>query len=92
LGYAFAVAGRRDEALTILKELQDRAQHGGVDCLAFILVYIGLGDTENALAWTEKAGETRGMLPILIKGDPRLDPLRSEPRFQAVLRRLNLAS
>jgi hypothetical protein len=44
------------------------------------------------LGWLEKACATGGgLLPIMVSGDQRLDPLRSEPRFQAVLKRMNLA-
>ena len=50
----------------------------------------GWGDREEALRWTEKAGEAKGLISVWINGDPRFDPLRGEPRFQAVIRRMNL--
>ena len=49
-------------------------------------------DPRAALAWLEKACDAKGgLLPVEIAGEPRLDPLRSEPRFQNVMKRMNLA-
>jgi TolB-like protein/Flp pilus assembly protein TadD len=92
LGSAYATAGKRDEAMAILHELLDRAERETVDCVAPVLVYVSLGDLENAFLWLEKALESRGMVATLISGDPRLDPMRGDPRFHAALKRMNLAA
>jgi len=92
LGHAYAVSGNREGASAILRELLERYEREPVDLLQLTLIYVGLGDNESALAWLEKACDAKGgLLTILIGGDPRLDPLRSEPRFQNVLKRMNLA-
>ena len=93
LAHSYAVSGNRGGAEKILRELLERFEREPVDLLQFTLIYLGLGDTESALAWLEKACDAKGgFLAFLIAGDPRLDPLRSEPRFQNVLKRMNLAS
>ncbi len=90
LGHAFAVAGKRAEATRLLEELLERAVREVIDGTALLLIYLGLGDREEALRWTEKAGESKGLISVWLNGDPRFDPLRGEPRFQAVIRRMNL--
>ncbi|MGH2396099.1 MAG: TPR end-of-group domain-containing protein [bacterium] len=54
--------------------------------------YTGLGDKERALEWLEKAFEDRSWEMIRLKIDPRLDPLRADPRFQDMLRRMGLGA
>jgi serine/threonine protein kinase/tetratricopeptide (TPR) repeat protein len=89
LGAAHAQAGHRAEAQRILDDLTERAQRETVDAVAMIVLYTALGDFDNALTWAERGCETRGMLPVMPL-DARMDPIRSHPRFQAVLRRMNL--
>jgi tetratricopeptide (TPR) repeat protein len=91
LGYAYAVAGRRDEALKILGEMDERAARGEyVTPLGIAWIYIALGDKDQAFAWLNKAcDEHNGGLPYL-KTEPVYDSLRSDPRFANVLRRVNL--
>jgi len=92
LAHAYAISGNREGASAILRELLETYEREPVDLLQLTLIYLALGDTESALAWLEKACDAKGgLLPILIGADPRLDPLRSEPRFQNVLKRMNLA-
>jgi len=90
LGHAHAVSGNRAEALRLVQELLDKSEQATIDNTALVLIYVGLGDVENALRWTEKACEAKGFISVWLHGDPRFDPLRGEPRFQAVLRRMNL--
>ena len=91
LGHAYAAAGNQPEALRILEELLDRAKRETIDFTAVALIYVGMGDTENALVSLEKACDARGMSGVGMKVDPRYDALRFEPRFQRALRRMNLA-
>ncbi len=91
LGHAYAVAGDKAEARRILEELLDRAKRETIDFLSVAVIYAGLGDIEDALISLEKGCDARGMSGVLVKVDPRFDPLRSEPRFQQILRRMNLA-
>ncbi|MFO1352127.1 MAG: tetratricopeptide repeat protein [Gammaproteobacteria bacterium] len=92
LGWAYGVAGRREEALTILKTLQEKARHEAVDASDFARIYLGLGDKEQALTWLEKTYRERsgGWVLVWAKGFPFFDPLRSEPRFIELLKKLGL--
>ncbi len=91
LGYAHARAGDRDEALRTLTELQDlekRAPSGDV-CGDLATVEIGLGKRDAALAWLEKEYELHDSDgPWEAKVDPIFAPLRSDPRFQELMRRV----
>ncbi len=89
LGRAYAQAGRRAEAEKIIKELQEQARRDYVHPSHLALIYIGLGDKDSAFAWLEKAYAEHSFLYFL-KSDPNFDPLRSDPRFQDLLRRMNL--
>ena len=90
LGYVLALAGRRAEAEAILDELRERAQREYVTPVAFSTLYIGLGETDLALEWLERSyAERRGWLAYL-KVSPIFDPLRGQPRFQTLVRRMKL--
>jgi serine/threonine protein kinase/Tfp pilus assembly protein PilF len=91
LGYGLAVAGERTEALQCLEDLLDRAKRETVDFLSIALIYAGLRDAENAIASLDKACDSRGLCAVMAKADPRLDFLRSEPGFHAILKKMNLA-
>ncbi len=91
LGYAYAKAGQRDEALKILDQLQARANKGEyVLPLGIAWIYIGLGDKDKAFVWLDKAFAERSGGLRQIKTDPIYDPLRSDPRFTDLLRRMKL--
>lgn len=89
LGHALGVAGRRDDAQKVLVELQRLSTRKYVSSYDVAVVYLGLGDKGQALTWLEKACQERAGGLLYAKVDPRLDPLRSDPRFQDLLRRMN---
>ena len=89
LGHAYALAGRRDEALGILSELEARSEVGYVPADRIAVIHIGLGDTARALDYLEQALEERAGFIVYLKIDSVFDSLRSEPRFQALIRRMN---
>ncbi|HEV8384210.1 MAG TPA: hypothetical protein VGQ11_05000, partial [Candidatus Acidoferrales bacterium] len=89
LGRAYAVTGNRAEALKYLAALKERAKTGFVSPYDVAMVYGGLGDKEQALTWLEKAYEERSWWMSWIQVDPSLDALRSEPRFQAIVKKMN---
>jgi len=90
LGHAFAVGGRRAEAQKVVIELIDRSRKGYVAPLDIALVYMGLRNKAQALEWLDRAYEDRSFFLTWAKVDPRFDILRGEPRFQDLLRRMNL--
>jgi TolB-like protein/DNA-binding winged helix-turn-helix (wHTH) protein/Flp pilus assembly protein TadD len=87
---AHAHAGRRSDALRLLAELKRRKQSGYVPAGAFVTAYIGLGDNEEAFEWLERAYKERCGLLQLVKVHPLLDPLRGDPRFADLIRRVGL--
>ena len=90
LGHAYALAGKRDEALKVLDELKELSKEKRVSPGDMALLYTGLGQREQALEWLEKAYEERCGDLAYLKVDPRFDSLRSDPRFQNLLRRIGL--
>jgi serine/threonine-protein kinase len=92
LGYVLARAGERAEAEALLRDLEAEATRGYVSPVAFAVLHIGLGNRNQALDWAERAyDERRGWLAYL-PVNPMLDPLREEPRFRALVRRMRLVS
>ncbi len=89
LGYAHAKAGNRAEATKLLAELKEHSKTGLVSPYDMATLYFGLGDKEQALTWLEKASEERSWWMAFVKVEPWMDPLRSDPRFQAIVRRMN---
>jgi tetratricopeptide (TPR) repeat protein len=85
LGHAYAVSGNTVEAQKVLAELRDLSQGCYVSPYGFALIYVGLGDKEEAFQWLERAIDERSTELTFLRADPRLDPLRIDPRFQALL-------
>jgi len=91
LGHALALAGRRDEAERIINELKELAREERyVSSYYFAMIYLGLGETDQAFACLERAYEERSGFMTFIKVEPMLDPLRSDPRFIDLERRIGL--
>ena len=90
LGLWLAKSGKRDEAMKLLGELKQESTRGYVQSYTFALFYIGLGDKEEALNWLEKQMSDRSETANLYAVAPELDGLRSEQRFKAMLKRMNL--
>jgi tetratricopeptide (TPR) repeat protein len=88
LGQAYGLSGRRSEALEEIAKMKELSKQRYVAPYNLALVYGSLGDKDNALEWLNKAYEDRSTLLIWIRVEPRLDNLRSEPRFKAVNKRM----
>jgi serine/threonine protein kinase/tetratricopeptide (TPR) repeat protein len=88
LGYVYAVSGRRAEAQKVLNHLNERSKETYVPAQFRAGIYVGLGEKDKAFEWLEKAYEERSIGAI--KTVPVYDPLRSDPRFADLLRRMNL--
>ncbi len=89
LGHCTAKAGRLDEARCYLSRLEDIADRG-ISAPALALVHVGLGNREQSLGCIEECLEMKSPLMLRIKSDLRFAPLRSEERFQSVLRKAGL--
>ncbi|MEE9166653.1 MAG: protein kinase [Candidatus Neomarinimicrobiota bacterium] len=91
LGYAYALSDRREEALKVLDEVMEERRKGGIGLeYGIALIYSGLEERDQALTWLELAYEERLFYLVLIKVDDYFDPLRSDPRFQALLKKMGL--
>ena len=88
LGYALARAGKRSEAQAILDKLKNTKDY--VSPAELAVLYVGLGDKEGALASLEKAYAAHDVQLQWINIDPHLDSLRSDPRFQDLVRKVGL--
>jgi hypothetical protein len=90
LGLWLAKSGKRDEAVKLLGELKQESARNYVQSYTFALIYIGLGDKEEALNYLEKHMSSRAETANTYATAPELDDLRSEPRFKEMLKRMNL--
>jgi tetratricopeptide (TPR) repeat protein len=90
LGHAYAVAGKRDEAQRVFNQLKDLSKNQYVSAYDIALIYVGLGEKDQAFTTLEQAYEERCPTLEFLKVEPSLDPLRSDPRFADLLRRMNL--
>ena len=87
---AYAHAGRRTEALRLLDELKRRQQTGYIPSAALVNAYLGLGDYEQTFSWLERAYKEHSPILQYIKVHPFFDPLRGDPRFANLVRRVGL--
>jgi tetratricopeptide (TPR) repeat protein len=91
LGYTYALSGRRGEAEGVLAKLQALARDQYVSPYRFAMIYTALGEKDQAFEWLNRACDESDFLVIYAGVSPFTDPLRGDPRFTEVLRRLRLA-
>jgi eukaryotic-like serine/threonine-protein kinase len=89
LAYVYALADHRKEAIEILNVLNEQSKHRFIPASNMVYAYMALGDTNRAFYFLEKAYAERETIVSSLGRDPDLDPLRSDPRFQELLRRMN---
>jgi len=89
LGYSYATAGQKSEALKIAADLQGRFDKRFVCPFEIGTIYIRLGEKEESFRWLDRAYEERSICISGMKFDPRLDPIRSDPRYDTLVRKLN---
>ncbi len=90
LGYSHAKAGRKAEAEQVLERLVELSKTGHISTHNMLIIYAGLGDVEQAIGWLGKMYEARAGYLIYLKVHPVFATLRSHPRFQDIVNRMNL--
>jgi TolB-like protein/DNA-binding winged helix-turn-helix (wHTH) protein/lipoprotein NlpI len=85
----YGLEGRKEQARELIDDLREMARHQYVSGCFFAEAYVGLGQKDQAITWLEQAYEDHDQCMIYIDSYPGLEPLRSEPRFQALLRHMN---
>jgi len=91
LAHVYAVSGDKSEAEKILNELKQKLTNNNLT-YQIAEIYIGLGHKDEAFQWLEKAYEDRSEWLTWIAIEPKLDPIRGDPRFAELLHRMNLPS
>jgi len=92
LAHAYARAGNREKARQLVEELMRNRERGNLPTFPLVWAYAGLGDKDQAFAWLERSYEERRQRMVWLNVDPLLDPLRSDPRFPDLVRRVGLPS
>ena len=90
LAYVNGLAGRTDEARRLLLEIRAQAARGYASPIWSALAHLGLSEVDAAFEWLDRAFEERDGSLILVTASPEFDPLRSDPRFRALLERMGL--
>jgi DNA-binding winged helix-turn-helix (wHTH) protein/tetratricopeptide (TPR) repeat protein len=90
LGHAYAVSGKRDKAQRILAESKRQSKRRYISPYMIAIIHVGLDEKDQAFEWLEKAYDDRSVWMCFLKVDPRLDNLRSDPRFVDLLRHMGL--
>jgi len=90
LAYGSASAGKRDQAQAILKEFNSPSKKRPVSQIETAMIYIALGERDQAFEWLEKAYVERAWQLGFLKVEPIFDPIRGDPRFTDLMRRVNL--
>lgn len=92
LGHAYAVSGRTIDARRELSKLQAAAAKRYIPPSYFAILWMGLGDNKQAVAWLELGYKERSEHMLYLGLEPLVDPLRAEPRFSALLKQVGLPS
>ncbi|PYS28658.1 MAG: hypothetical protein DMF75_18500, partial [Acidobacteria bacterium] len=90
LGYCYALAGKRAEALAIIKELEERHARGEATGLQLATVYAGLGDKDHAFPWLEKDFQQHTSGLLWVTWWLAFEDLRADPRYADLVHRMGL--
>jgi TolB-like protein/tetratricopeptide (TPR) repeat protein len=90
LGLVLAIGGKRAESRALLERLHERAVNEYVPPASVAWIHLGLGEIDDVFAWLDRAVESRDQLMMPIKSYAILDPIRDDPRFLALLRKMHL--
>ncbi len=86
----YAIAGQKEEARKIISEIESNYTLTGNDYRGMGLVFAALGENDKAFEWLEQSRERREESLCSIKVDPKMDPLRSDPRFNKLVKKIGL--
>ncbi|HET8924715.1 MAG TPA: tetratricopeptide repeat protein [Candidatus Acidoferrum sp.] len=90
LAHAYALAGREDDARKILKQLREKGAGRYVASPLIARIHLGLGEIDAAFEWLRKGLDERSYWNVFLKMDPVYDPIRPDPRFAEMLKRIGL--
>ena len=90
LGYAYAVAGRRQDALKVIEDMEELSRHRFVPSVYVGFVHVGLGDIDSYFRCAEKSLADRSLDLAFLRCSPLMAPVRADPRYRQLLERLKL--
>jgi TolB-like protein/Tfp pilus assembly protein PilF len=90
LGHAYAVSGRKADALKELSKLQSATKRRYIPPSYFAIIWMGLGNNKQALTWLDQGFEDRSEHMLYLGLEPLIDPIRSDPRFAVLLKKVGL--
>ena len=91
LAHAYSAIGKKAEAEKILRDLEHKAKETSASPYTMATIYAGLGENDKAFEFLEKAYSEKSLdITLSLQSDLLLDSLRSDPRFQSLLRRIGL--
>jgi tetratricopeptide (TPR) repeat protein len=90
LAYVYSASGRTNDAEKILEEMKEIAKKRYVSAALFAEVYSVLGNRDEAFEFLNKAVDVRSSTAVMNLREPQFNPLRSDPRYQALVRRIGL--
>ena len=90
LGYAYAMAGNRSDARAVIEKLKRSSGKSYVPAYYIASIYAALDEKNQAFAWLQRAYDQRDSQITYLLCDPFIDPLRSDPRFNALVRQVGL--
>ena len=90
LANAYARSGKREEAMKVVAQMHELARQRYVPAYGFGIAYAGLGDKDQAFQWLERSLQDRAWEITYLKVDPNMDGLRSDPRFNDLVKRVGL--
>jgi len=90
LGHAYAITGRKSDAINQLNKLQAAANSRYIPASYFAILWMGLGDKNQAFTWLNRGYQERSEHVLYLGIEPLVDPLRTDPRFAALLREIGI--
>ena len=90
LGLAYALAGKRAEAKKTLDQILENSKQRYVSGTQIAMIYIALHDNEKAFEWLDAADKAHDLNVVRLKVEPKFNPIKNDPRFDALVRRIGI--